>query len=94
MKGLIVLTDSDSDGGDSCTSSSDDQNPPPAANAYSCADDRKRQRPGEEVVIPASLLLNVYIVLVVEVYELVRGRTVIFLDVVKYVCVSRSCVPL
>ena len=75
MKGLIVLSDSDSDSDDSCSSSSDDQDPSPAADTYRRPEG---QRPGEEVVIPALLLLNVYIVLVVEVYELVRGRTIIF----------------
>ena len=41
MKGFIVHSDSNSDGGDSYTSSSDDQDTPPAADAYRCAGDRK-----------------------------------------------------
>ncbi|KAE8821710.1 Phosphorylated carbohydrates phosphatase [Hordeum vulgare] len=63
MKGLIILSDSDSD--DSCTLSSD---PPPTTDGYSCASDPKGQMADEEVVIcPPSLspLRNVYIVFLV-----------------------------
>ena len=45
MKGFIVHSDSNSDGGDSYTSSSDDQDTPPAADAYRCAGDRKGKGP-------------------------------------------------
>ena len=44
MKGLIVLTSSESDDG-SYTSYDDDQDPPPAADAYSCTGDRKGKGP-------------------------------------------------
>ena len=45
MKGLIVLSGSDSDDGNSYTSSSDDQDTPSAAHAYNCASDRKGKGP-------------------------------------------------
>ena len=48
MKGLIVLSDSDSDGGDNCTSSSDDQDPQPAVDAYRCARDREGKGPARK----------------------------------------------
>ena len=57
MKRLIVVSDSDSNGGDNCTSSSDSN-----GGRIQLRRRPEGQRPGEEVVIPAPLLLNVYIV--------------------------------
>ncbi|KAE8778824.1 Phosphorylated carbohydrates phosphatase [Hordeum vulgare] len=45
MKGLIILSGSDSNDSDSGTLSSD---PPPATNGYSCADDPKGKEPGRK----------------------------------------------
>ena len=48
MKGLIVLSDSDSDGDNSCRWSSDDQDPPPATDSHNYAGDRKGKGPARK----------------------------------------------
>ena len=68
MKGIIVLSDSDSDGGDNCTSSSDDQDPTRQPQGH---------RPDDEVVIPppSSMFISILVASPMIYYDLLDVAT-------------------